>query len=83
MLLIYYLLISFHFELYESSRVALDGLADVPLHAVELHGPHHPVLLGRDPDQQQPVLRCVRPVVDYLNIRREKWGGVRQNDLLE
>ena len=73
----YYLLISFHLELYESSRVALDGLADVPLDAVELHGPHHPVLLGRDADQQQPVLRRVRPVVDYLNTRRKKWECVK------
>ena len=45
----YYLLISFHLELYESSRVALDGLADVPLDAVELHGPDHPVVLGAEP----------------------------------
>ena len=36
---------------------------------VELHGPDHPVLLGTDADQEQPVGGCVAPVVDNLKIR--------------
>ena len=45
------LLVSLHFKLTEGRRVALDWLGDVPLHAVELHGPDHPVVLGADPDE--------------------------------
>ena len=44
----------------------LDGLGHVPLDAEELHGADHAVVLGRDPDQQQPVHHVVRAVVDNL-----------------
>ena len=60
------LLISLHLELTEGSRVALNGLGDVPLHAVELHGPHHPVVLGADSDEKEPGVVLVSAVVDYL-----------------
>ena len=60
------LLISLHLELTEGSRVALNGLGDVPLHAVQLHGPHHPVVLGADSDEKEPGVVLVSAVVDYL-----------------
>ena len=60
------LLISLHLELTEGSRVALNGLGDVPLHAVELHGPDHPVVLGADTDKKEPGVVLVSAVVDYL-----------------
>ena len=63
------LLVSFHLELDEGSSVALNRLGHLPLHTVELHGPHHPVLLGRDPDQEEPVLGCVCSVV--YDLKRE------------
>ena len=55
-----------HLELAEGGRVPLDGLGHVPLDAEELHGADHAVVLGRDPDQQQPVHHVVRAVVDNL-----------------
>ena len=65
-------MVSFHLELTEGRGVALDWLRDVPLHAVELHGPDHPVVLGADPDEEEPGVVLVSPVVDYLE--REKVG---------
>merc|ERR1719150_948139 len=64
------LLISLHLELTEGGRVALDGLGDVPLHAVELHRPDHPVVLGADPDEEEPGVVLVSAVVDYLAARQ-------------
>ena len=52
--------------------MALDGLGDVPLHAVELHGPDHPVVLGADPDKEEPGVVLVSAIVDYLE--REGWS---------
>ena len=46
--------------------MALNGLGDVPLHAVELHGPDDPVVLGADPDEKEPGVVLVSAVVDYL-----------------
>ena len=46
--------------------MTLDGLADLPLDGVELHGAHHSVLLGGDADQEEPSLGRVAPVVDDL-----------------
>ena len=65
------LLVSLHLELTEGRGVALDGLGDVPLHTVELHGSDHPVVLGADPDEEQPGVVLVSPVVDYLERERE------------
>ncbi len=39
---------------------------------VKLHGPHDPVLLGRNTNKKQPVLSHVAPVVNDLNSRRTK-----------
>ena len=60
------LLVSLHLELTEGRGVALDGLGDVPLHTVELHGSDHPVVLGADSYEEQPGVVLVSPVVDYL-----------------
>ena len=65
------LLVSLHLELTEGGRVALDRLGDVPLDAVELHCSDHPVVLGADPDEEQPGVVLVSPVVDYLERGRE------------
>ena len=46
--------------------MSLDGLGDVPLHTVELHGPHHSVVLSTDADEEEPRVGLVSPVVDYL-----------------
>ena len=46
--------VALHAELDEGSRVALDGLADLSLDGVELHGAHDAVLLGGDADQKEP-----------------------------
>ena len=61
-----FLLIAFHLKLDKSSRVSLYRLRHLPLNAVELHGSHHPVLLSRDPNQEQPVLSRVCSVVNNL-----------------
>ena len=45
---------------------------------VKLHCPDHPVLLGRYPDEEEPVLCRVRPVVDHLTPRET---GVSVKDL--
>ena len=66
------LLVSLHLELTEGRGVALDWLGDVPLHAVELHGPDHTIVLGADPDEEQPGVVLVSAIVDYLE--REKAG---------
>ena len=60
------MLVPLHLELTEGSRVTLNGLGDVPLHAVELHGPDHPVVLGADTDEKEPGVVLVSAVVDYL-----------------
>ena len=67
--------VTLHLELAEGGGVTLDGLGDVPLDAVELHGANHTVVLGRDTDQQQPVHGFVGPVVDDLTrkILLEQW----------
>ena len=59
-------MVPLHLELTEGRRVALDWLGDVPLHAVELHGPDHPVVLGADTDKKEPGVVLVSAVVDYL-----------------
>ena len=46
--------------------MSLDGLADLALHRVELHRPHHSVLLGLDAHQEEPLLCLVCSVVDDL-----------------
>ena len=61
------LLVSLHLKLTEGSCVSLDGLGDVPLHTVELHGPHHSVVLSTDADEEEPRVGLVSPVVDYLD----------------
>ena len=60
------LLVSLHLELTEGRSVALDWLGDVPLHAVELHGPDHTIVLGADPDEEEPGVVLVSPIVDDL-----------------
>ena len=62
--------VALHLELAKGGGVALDGLRDVPLDAEELHGAHHAVVLGRDPDQQQPVHDFVSAVIN--NLEQEK-----------
>ena len=76
--------VALHLELAEGGGVALDGLRDVPLDAEELHGAHHAVVLGRDPDQQQPVHDFVSAVIN--NLEKENWlgaafGNCRRNNV--
>ena len=57
----------------------LDGLADLPLHGVQLHVAGHTVLLGGDSHHQQPLQGLVCSVVDDLAAAE---GGVAVKNLL-
>ena len=50
----------------KGSRVALNGLAQLAVNRVELHGANDLVLLGLDSNQEEPLLHLVCAVVDDL-----------------
>ena len=67
------LLVALEPELGEAGRVALDRLRDLALQRVELHAARHAILLRQNADEQQPLHRVVRSVVDDLTALQ---GGV-------
>lgn len=50
----------------KGSRMALNGLAQLAVNRVELHGTNDLVLLGLDSNQEEPLLHLVCAVVDDL-----------------
>ena len=58
--------VTLHLELGKAGGVALDGLADLALDRVELHGTDNTLRLSSDSDQQEPLLLLVSAVVDDL-----------------
>ena len=60
------MLVSGHLELREGGGVTFDGLTDLALDRVELHGADDAVLLRADADEEEPLERGVCAVVDDL-----------------
>ena len=59
-------LVSGHLELREGGGVTFDGLTDLALDRVQLHGADDAVLLCANADEEEPLERGVSTVVDDL-----------------
>ena len=66
------LCVALHLELGEARSVAFDGLGNLPVHRVQLHGPHHTVLLvhrreGKELESWALFLNCsTNPLIQRL-----------------